>query len=267
VVQRRTSLSRKSAGEVTEEQVLAANLDLIFIVGALGAEPNLRRLERYVTVAWESGAEPVVLLTKADLSQTPEADREQVEGIAPGVPVLVSSSLTGEGIDLIRGYLRPGLTAVLIGPSGAGKSSIINRLTGGAIPTQAVRDDGRGRHTTTHRELLMVPGGGMIIDTPGLREVQLWHAESGLAQTFTDIEELAAGCRFNDCRHQSEPGCMVRRALEDRRLSSDRLASYRKLERELRSLEVRDDHRLQMEERKRWAAIHREARARSKRKY
>ena len=262
VLPRRTMISRKAAGETTEEQVVAANVDLVFIVSALTGDLNLRRLERYLTLAYESGAEPIIVLTKADLGERLDEVRREVETMATGAGVVMTSSVTGEGLDLIAGRLRPGVTAVLIGSSGVGKTTLINHLSGAALPTSQVRADGRGRHTTTRRELIMLPKGGMIIDTPGLREIQLWHADAGLGQTFADVEELAQGCRFNDCKHANEPDCAVKLAIAQGRLLEARLSSYRKLERELRALRVRSDVRLQAEERKRWKAIHRAVRPR-----
>jgi ribosome biogenesis GTPase len=259
---RRTMISRKAAGETTDEQVVAANVDLIFIVSALAGDLNLRRLERYLTIAYESGAEPVVVLTKADLGERLDEVRGEVEAIAPEVSVIISSSVTGEGLDLIGRRLRPGVTAILIGSSGVGKTTLINHLSGADLRTSEVRADGKGRHTTTRRELIRLPWGGMIIDTPGLREIQLWHADEGLGRAFSDVEELAQECRFNDCRHDNEPACGVKRAIEEGRLAEERLASYRKLERELRSLRIRSDVRLQAEERKRWKAVHKAVRPR-----
>ncbi len=262
VLPRRTMISRKAPQEVSEEQVVAANVDVVFIVSALGGELNLRRLERYLTIAYESGAEPIVLLAKADLGERLDEVRHVVEGIAPGASVIVTSSVTGEGIDAIAQRVRPGMTAILVGSSGVGKTTLINRLSGEDLRTSEVRADGKGRHTTTRRWLIMLPQGGMIIDTPGLRELQLWHANEGLGRTFADIEKLAANCRFSDCEHDTEPSCAVTGAIAEARLTVDRLASYRKLERELRSLRIRSDARLQAEERKRWKAIHKAIRPR-----
>ena len=263
VLPRRTMISRKAAGETTEEQVVAANIDVIFIVSALSGDLNLRRLERYLTIAYESGAEPIVLLTKADLGKGLDEIRQDVEAIAPGAAFIITSSVTGEGLGAIGQRLRRGTTAVMIGSSGVGKTTLINRLSGEDLRTSEVRADGKGRHTTTRRELIMLPqGGGMIIDTPGLREIQLWNANEGLGRAFAEIEELAADCRFSDCEHDTEPGCAVKGAIAGGGLAEERLASYRKLERELRSLRVRNDARLQAEERKRWKAIHKAIRPR-----
>jgi ribosome biogenesis GTPase / thiamine phosphate phosphatase len=261
VLERRSALSRKEADQSTVEQVMAANVDLIFILAALSEEVNLRRLERYLTIAWNSGASPVIVLTKADLAAVPQAAADAVEPIAPGVPVILASGVTGDGLDAIRGELAAGLTGVLIGPSGVGKSTLINRLVGDSVlKTRSVRRDGKGRHTTTHRQLIALPHGGMLIDTPGLRELQLWGDETGLDQAFEDVARLAAGCRFRDCRHAGEPGCAVHGAVDRGDLPAERLASYRKLERELRALAVRASVRLQQEERRKWRLIHKAAR-------
>lgn len=265
VLERRISLSRKVALAVTEEQVLAANVDRVFIVSTLTEDLNLRRLERYLTVAWESGASAEIILTKADLSERRQPALRAVEEVARGVPVLVASSVTGEGIDQICRRFTPGLTAVLVGSSGVGKSTLINRLLGQeALPTASVRTDGKGRHTTSRRQLLLLPTGGLIIDTPGLRELQLWAGEETLDRTFDDIAELASRCRFRDCRHDGEPGCAVELAIQGGQLGPERFANFRKLQRELRTLEVRANARLQRDERRRWRTLQREARARAR---
>lgn len=256
VLERRSAFSRKVAGATTEQQVMAANIDRVFVVSALSGDLNLKKLERYLTIGWESGALPVILLTKADLSEDLQAVRDRVAAIAPGATVLITSSVTGEGLDLVRAELGYGITGVLVGPSGVGKSTLINRLTGRAeLATDEVRRDGKGRHTTTHRQLIALESGGMIIDTPGLRELQLWHGEEGLDQTFDDIAQLAMACRFNDCEHESEPGCAVQAAIDAGTLPADRLASYRKLGREIRAMRRREDRRLQLEDKNHWKAI------------
>ena len=258
VLPRRTAFVRKAAGEAATKQVIAANLDVALLVAALPGV-NLRRLERYVTAAWESGAEPVVVLTKSDLADEPGEDLAGVAAVAPGVTVHVVSSITGEGVHAVREHLLPNRTAALLGISGAGKSSLVNRLLGESRQAVAgVRDDGTGRHTTTQRELVPVPGGGLVLDTPGMREFALWDADEGLDETFDDIAELAQRCRFRDCSHETEPGCAVRAAVEEGRLPRERLESYRKLERELAHLERRRDPRLQAEQRAEWRRIHRE---------
>ena len=263
VFARRTKFSRKVALNATEEQVLAANVDAVFLVMSLNEDYNLRRLERYLTMAWESGAQPVIVLTKTDLYPDFEPRVLEVEGIAFGVPVHAISSLTGDGLDLIRSHLTPGRTIALLGSSGVGKSTLVNTLAGEELlATQTIReDDGEGRHTTRHRQLVLLPGGGLVLDTPGLRELQLWESSDGISETFADIEELAAQCHFSDCAHGTEPGCAVQTALADGTLPPDRWESYKKLQRELAHLERRLDKRLQAEERKRWAKAGAEGRA------
>jgi ribosome biogenesis GTPase len=247
--------------------VLAANLDVVFIVSSLNEDLNLRRLERYLTLAWESGATPVILLTKADLHPDPDAAAAEVGTIAYGVPVHPLSARTGAGVAAVREHLLPGVTAALLGSSGVGKSTLVNTLTGEELlATQAIRDDGRGRHTTTRRELVVLPGGGLVIDTPGLRELQLWEADEGLEEAFEDVAELAAQCRFSDCAHETEPGCAIQAALEDGRLTHERWESYVKLQRELEHLERRLDKRAQAEEKRRWRAVNVEMRRRQQAK-
>jgi ribosome biogenesis GTPase / thiamine phosphate phosphatase len=269
VLPRRSSFSRKVALAASQEQVLAANVDAVFLLMSLNEDYNVRRLERYLTAAWDSGAQPIVVLTKTDLCPQFELRVLEVEAIAFGVPVHAISSLTGEGLDLVRTHLARGRTIALLGSSGVGKSTLVNTLAGEELlATREIRaEDGEGRHTTTHRQLVLLPGGGLVLDTPGLRELQLWESADGLSETFGDVEALAAECRFSDCAHGTEPGCAVQAALESGALPFGRWASYKKLQRELAHLERRLDKRLQAEERKRWAkagAVGR-ARARAKR--
>lgn len=258
VLHRRTSVVRKTAGLEADEQVLVANVDTLFLVSDLDRDLNPRRLERYLALAYESGAEPVVVLTKLDLCADPGLVVE-AESVAIGVPVLVVSNVTGEGLDELEPFLRPGRTVALIGSSGVGKSTLINRLASDELfATADVRRDGRGRHTTRHRELVALPGGALLVDTPGLRELQLW--EGNLDEAFGDVVALAAGCRFSDCAHMSEPGCAVRAAIETGELDPDRLASYRKLERELDAVQARRSRRLWAERKRRWRQRARESR-------
>ncbi len=247
VLPRRSRFSRKVAGKKTEEQIVAANVDVVFLVSSLNQEFSARRIERYLTLAWDSGSRPVIVLNKCDLCENAEAFRTEAEDAAMGAWVLLTSAVRGDGIEELRAVLQSGLTAALLGSSGVGKSSLINALLGGSLgngrlATQAVREsDDRGRHTTTSRQLLVLPRGGVLIDTPGMRELQLWDAADGIGRAFGDIQELAARCKFRDCRHQSEPGCAVRAAVDAEALASERLENFRKLEREERFLEAKQD--------------------------
>jgi ribosome biogenesis GTPase len=262
ILPRRGRFSRKAAGDETREQVLAANVDTVFLVTGLDGDYNPRRIERYLVTAWDSGADPVVLLSKADLCEDVPARVAEIEGVAPGVPVHAVSSLRREGLDAVRGYIRTGRTVALLGSSGAGKSTLINALLGEErLRTREVREsDSRGRHTTTRRELIPLPGGGLVIDTPGMRELSLWQAAEGLAETFDDVDALAAGCAFTDCRHESEPRCAVRDAVDSGSLAAERLSSWRKLQGELRYLEVKQDQRAQLDQKRKWRVIHKAAR-------
>jgi ribosome biogenesis GTPase len=267
LLDRRTKLSRQQAGEKTGEQILAANVDTVVVVASLNRELNVRRIERYLTAVWESGARPVVALNKADLMEDAPDLLREVEAIAAGVPAVLTSAATGGGVDELASHLRPGETSVFVGSSGVGKSSLINRITGEG--SQAVNDiretDDRGRHTTTSRQMLVFPGRGVIVDTPGLRELQLWDGGNGASSpVFSEIEELALRCLFSDCHHESEPGCAVRAALEDDSLDEGRFTSYRKLERERMYIARKHDKALQMEETKRWKQIHKDNRRRMK---
>ena len=249
---RRTAFVRKAPWLETKAQVVAANVDVVFVVCGLDANYNVRRIERYITLAWESGAEPVVLLTKADLCDDVDSHRWEVEAVAIGVPVYAVSAVTGEGLEAVTAHLGEGRTAALLGSSGVGKSTLVNALAGEELlATQEVRAaDGRGRHTTTHRQLVVMPQGGIMLDTPGMRELQLWDADEGLGTAFAEIDELAGQCRFNDCAHNGEPGCAVRAALADGSLERERFDSWRKLQRELEGLRIRQDARLRSEARK-----------------
>ena len=255
VVERRTVFSRKGAGTEIREQVLAANVDVAFVVAA-ATDVNARRIERYLTIAWQSGAVPVVLLTKADIAESPDELRAELEAVSMGTPVVVTSGVTGDGIDEIVRELQPARTGVLLGPSGAGKSTLINRIVGtDLMRTRLIHRSGEGRHMTSHRQLVQLPQGGMIIDTPGLREAQLWEGERALGNVFEDIEELALTCRFRDCGHATEPGCAIKDALADGSLDAGRYKSYRKLQRELRAIAAKTDARIRLEERRKWKQI------------
>jgi ribosome biogenesis GTPase len=266
VLPRRSKFSRKTPWTEVSEQVLVANVDVAFLVMGLDERDfNIRRLERYLTTAWEGGADPVIVLNKADLADDLDAQLAETELVAFGVPVHPVSAETGAGVDELRRYLAGHRTVVLLGSSGVGKSSLINRFLGEErFRIGDVRSDGRGRHTTTHRELVPVPDGGVIIDTPGLRELQLWDADEGLDQAFVDVAELIAACRFSDCQHRTEPGCAIKAALADGSLPAERWESYQKLQRELARLERKLDPKLRSEERKRWAAITKSHRQRRK---
>jgi ribosome biogenesis GTPase len=261
ILSRRSAFIRKRAGLGSDEQVLAANVDAAFLLAGLDDDFSLRRLERYITTAWDSGAEPIVVLTKADLCDDVADAMLQVESVAIGVPVHPISNVTGMGIDELAPRLRPGRTIVLLGSSGVGKSTLLNRLAGTELMrTGELADDGTGRHTTTHRELVRLPCGSLVIDTPGLRELQFWDGDVSAA--FEDIEALAAECRFRDCAHAREPGCAVLGAVDNGTLSLDRLRSWRKFQRELESIAARTDHRLRVARKKRWKEIAAHARQR-----
>ncbi len=259
VLPRRSKFSRKVAGQRTDEQVVAANVDTILLVSGLDGDFNPRRIERYLTAAWDSGARPVVVLNKLDCCEDPDGCLLEAESVAMGVPVHRVSALTGENCEDLHAYLVPGQTVSLLGSSGVGKSTIINRLLGREVQrTLAVREsDDRGRHATTHRELFVLPGGGLVIDTPGLREIQLWEGDQGIESAFADVESLAERCRFADCRHQGEPGCAVEAAAESGELAPGRLESYRKLQRELRQIHLRQDELARLEEKRKSKIVER----------
>jgi len=254
---RKSAFLRKVAGQMTEEQVVAANIDTVFIVCGLDLDFNLRRIERYLSLAWESGAVPVILLNKADLCPEAETRKNEVEAIASGIAVHTMSASQNVGLDILNNSIQIGKTAAFLGSSGVGKSTIINSLLGTErLTVNAVREVGsRGRHTTTFRELMLLPGGGMVIDTPGMRELQVWGDEEGLKQVFDDIDELAIKCRFRDCSHQREPGCAVQEAIRDGNLDPERLTSVLKLKKEFAYLADRQTMKAGAIEKARWKAI------------
>jgi ribosome biogenesis GTPase len=272
VLPRATAFTRMAAGTAKDMQVVAANVDTALLCASLNAELNLRRLERYLATAYESGAAPVFVLTKADACEDVGTLVESVREIAFGVPVLAVSVRTGEGLEALSALLAPGRTAVLLGSSGVGKSTLVNALAGAErMATREIReDDAHGRHTTTHRELILLPSGALILDTPGMRELALWDAEAGVAAAFAEttaqVDELALGCRFRDCAHDKEPGCAVQAALADGALDAERWRSFQKLQRELAHTVRKEDPLAAAAERKRWAAIHKSGRARMKAK-
>jgi len=253
VLPRKSTFSRSAAGKVVNEQVIASNIDEVFIVTDLDQDFNLRRIERYVTLVYNSGAGPVVVLNKTDLAADVDSVVAQTEAVSPGIPVYAVSAEDGLGMDQLQRHLGPGRTVAFLGSSGVGKSTIINRLVGKErMAVGEVRQaDGKGRHTTTHRELVSLPEGGAVIDTPGMREIGVWGDEQGLAGTFPEVDELARECRFNDCRHESEGGCAVKEALESGRLDASRVGSFMKLRSEFENLEQRRSYRARLEEKRR----------------
>ncbi|HSO29557.1 MAG TPA: ribosome small subunit-dependent GTPase A [Candidatus Sulfomarinibacteraceae bacterium] len=268
VLPRRSAIVRRAPGDRgVDAQVIAANVDVAFLVTSLNAEFNVRRLERYVAVAWESGALPVILLSKSDIATDAQGARLAAEAAAPGVPVVVVSAVTGEGLDEVRAHVQPGRTVVFVGSSGVGKSTLVNAIAGAPLlSTAGIReDDARGRHTTSRRQLVPLVG-GLLIDTPGMRELGL-HDGDGLGAAFGDLERVAATCRFGDCRHDSEPGCAVRVALESGGLDPARLSAFRKLEREARRAELSTDALARRAERRRWTAISRSVERHMQQKY
>jgi ribosome biogenesis GTPase / thiamine phosphate phosphatase len=257
VLTRSSAITRGDPGEPSAVQILAANVDTVFLVHPIDVEPNLRRIERELSLVWDSGAVPVIVLAKADVSAAPDDALAAVEAVAVGCDVLVTSSATGLGVDAVPRYVEGRRTAVLLGPSGAGKSTLTNALLGESRQmTREVRlSDHRGRHTTVRRELIQLPGGGILIDTPGLRALALTGSDAGIAATFPEIEAAAASCRFRDCTHNDEPGCAVRAAVESGQLPASRLANYHKLTREAEVAAMKTDSRLRAAEVRKWKDI------------
>jgi ribosome biogenesis GTPase len=267
ILPRKSKFSRKTAGGLTQEQIIATNVDTVFIVSGLDLDFNLRRIERYLLLVWDSGANPVIILNKADLCNEVERRRDEVEAVALGVPIVVLSAIENQGLDALIPYLGIGQTVALIGSSGVGKSTLTNQLSGQVIQeVQSVRKgDHRGRHTTTKRELIILPNGGLLMDTPGMREIQLWMGSEGLQETFADVKTLAQLCQFRNCQHEKEPGCAVQQALLDGTLDAQRFRNYKKLQQELDYISRKQDQKAYLAEKEKWKKIHKALRKNYKR--
>jgi len=278
VLPRKSQFMRGAAGPRPEGQIVAANVDSVFLMMAMDRDFNPRRIERYLVMAWQSGAQPVVLLSKSDLCPEPLERSREIEALAPGAPVHVTSVVNETGLQALCGYLEPGQTVALLGSSGVGKSTLINYLAGRTVQRtgDVRRHDGRGRHTTTSRELILLPGGGLVLDTPGMRELQLWDVSdsstdgspgpdrsAGFDRTFGDIESLASRCYYRDCSHRNEPDCAVQAALAENLLEQERFRSYQKLQKELRYQERRQDKALEIREKNKWKKLCRLAKEKS----
>lgn len=257
ILPRKSKFSRKTVGSKTQEQIIATNVDTVFLICGLDHDFNLRRIERYLIMVWESGANPVIVLNKADLCTDVAGRQAEVAAIAIGVPIIVLSAITKQGLEALTPYLQPGQTVALLGSSGVGKSTLTNQLVGKEIQTVAeVRQgDHRGRHTTTHRELILLPSGSLLMDTPGMREIQIWAKDESVDQTFTDITTLAMQCRFHDCQHSDEPGCAVQDAIAAGILDQQRFGNYQKLQKELNYLVRKQDQKASLVEKEKWKKI------------
>jgi ribosome biogenesis GTPase len=268
VFKRMASDASRRGARIDDEQIMASNIDIALLVAGLDNDFNLRRIERYLAVAWSSEVTPVVVLNKSDLADV-DGRLVAVDAVAPGVATVAVSARTGAGLDVLRAHLRPGMTAAILGSSGVGKSTLVNALLGeDRQATAEVREgDSRGRHTTTHRELFELPGGALLVDTPGIRSLEVLGADEGVDAAFDDVTDLAATCRFSNCKHEGEPGCAIRAALADGRLTEERLASHRKLERELARVAREGDPRARAEHRRTWKLIHKSVDEHMQRKY